>query len=148
MIPIRRIVVGYDGSADGARAVQWAAEHAAQQHAVLEVVHSYDYPYLERLGAETRTRLHDDAVAVADAGVRLAREADADVEVRAVVEVGEPGRVLVARAEGADLLVVGHQGANRAHHRMLGSVAVRCVHHAPCSVVVLRDDVTGDPVSD
>lgn len=134
----RRIVVGFDGSDDAAHAVRWAAAHAAQHRAVLEIVHSYDYPYLEHLGPETRARLHDDALAVAEAGAAIARNMSTDLEVLTVVEVGEPGRVLVARAEGADLLVVGHQGANRAHHRMLGSVAVRCVHHAPCSVAVLR----------
>lgn len=133
-----RIVVGYDGSDDAERAVHWAAAQARTRHATLEIVHAYDYPYLERLGADTRRQLHDEAVAVADAGRRLALDAEPDVAVTATAAPGSTAGVLVERAADADLLVVGHQGANRSHHRILGSTATRCVQHATCSVAVIR----------
>jgi nucleotide-binding universal stress UspA family protein len=49
----------------------------------------------------------------------------------------DPGRALVAHAEGADLLVVGARGGGPLH-RLLGSVSEHCVHHAGCPVVVIR----------
>lgn len=134
-----RVVVGFDGSPDAEGAVRAAARQAAVTGAHLEVVHSYDYPYLERLDEQTRATLHERAATVADAGVRVARSTVPGVEAAAVVVVGNPARALVERSVGAALLVVGHQGHNRAHHRVLGSVASKCVHHAPCSVLVVRE---------
>ncbi len=134
----RRIVVGYDGSDDAVRAVRWAAGEAHARGATLEVVHTYDYPYLERLGADTRSQLHDEATAVADDGVRIAVDTEPNVGATAVVAIGAPATVLVDRGADADLLVVGHQGASRGHHHILGSVATRCVQHATCSVAVIR----------
>jgi nucleotide-binding universal stress UspA family protein len=39
---------------------------------------------------------------------------------------------------GAELIVVGHQGKSGIERWLLGSVASRVVHHAPCSVWVVR----------
>ena len=133
-----RIVVGYDGSDDAVRAVRWAVTEAQSRGASLDVVHTYDFPYLDRLGPTTRDELHAEAQAVADDGRRLALDAEPDVAVTAAAVAGLPAAVLVERAVGAALLVVGHQGAGRGHHHILGSVATRCVQHADCSVVVVR----------
>jgi nucleotide-binding universal stress UspA family protein len=59
-----------------------------------------------------------------------------DVEVD--VEVGAPGEVLVRRSAGAGLLVVGSRSRSRLAGLALGSVALHCVVHASCSVLVVR----------
>ena len=58
---------------------------------------------------------------------------------------GDPRRVLVdtAREEHADLLVVGSHGRSAVARLLLGSVASHVVNHAPCSVLVVRERVTG-----
>lgn len=59
--------------------------------------------------------------------------------------MGRPERALVAAAEREelDLMVVGHRGI-RGVRRVLGSVSEHVSHHAPCSVMVVRDaDVAG-----
>jgi nucleotide-binding universal stress UspA family protein len=59
--------------------------------------------------------------------------------------MGRPERALVAAAEReeTDLMVVGHRGL-RGVRRMLGSVSEHVAHHAPCSVMVVRNaDVAG-----
>jgi nucleotide-binding universal stress UspA family protein len=54
--------------------------------------------------------------------------------------MGRPERALVAAAEREelDLMVVGHRGI-RGVRRVLGSVSEHVSHHAPCSVMVVRD---------
>lgn len=58
----------------------------------------------------------------------------------AEVITGSPQRVIVetAREWGADLIVVGSHGYGFWSRALLGSVSNSVVHHAPCSVLVVR----------
>jgi nucleotide-binding universal stress UspA family protein len=68
--------------------------------------------------------------------------------VQAVGEVNVTGEVLHGAAEAriveaassisADLVIVGSQGSNTFERLVLGSVSDRVVHHAHCSVLVVR----------
>ncbi|MGB7210058.1 MAG: universal stress protein [Pyrinomonadaceae bacterium] len=53
---------------------------------------------------------------------------------------GSPDSRIVETAEGwhADLIVVGSHGYSRWERLLLGSVSDSVVHHAPCSVLVVR----------
>ncbi|MBK9165644.1 MAG: universal stress protein [Acidobacteria bacterium] len=53
---------------------------------------------------------------------------------------GSPESRIVETAEewGADLIVVGSHGYSRWERLLLGSVSQSVVHHAPCSVMVVR----------
>ena len=63
---------------------------------------------------------------------------------RAVQEV-RPASAIVDQAGemGADLIVVGHRGLGAWESRLLGSVSAEVVDHAPCPVLVVRDDQIG-----
>ncbi len=54
--------------------------------------------------------------------------------------VGSPESRIVETAEDmvADLIIVGSHGYNRWERLLLGSVSDSVVHHAPCSVLVVR----------
>jgi len=54
---------------------------------------------------------------------------------------GSPDSRIVETAEkiGADLIIVGSHGYNRWERLLLGSVSDSVVHHAPCSVLVVRN---------
>jgi nucleotide-binding universal stress UspA family protein len=54
--------------------------------------------------------------------------------------VGEPGKVLCKAAQswGADLVVLGNRGRSGLSQALLGSVSNYALHHAPCSVLVLK----------
>jgi nucleotide-binding universal stress UspA family protein len=54
------------------------------------------------------------------------------------VASGAAAAVLVQQARGADLLVVGSRGRSRRRSALLGSVALHCVTHAPCPVMVVH----------
>lgn len=69
-------------------------------------------------------------------GAALGPEKHLSVETR--VEEGHPAPILLAAAQGADLLVVGSHGHGAFAEMLLGSTAQHCVHHAPCPVPVVR----------
>ena len=76
-------------------------------------------------------RLHHDARRLADfRRVPFSHE----------IVAGHAAQVLVrvAKANGHDLLVIGHTGHSRLHDLFLGSTADRVVEHAPCPVLVVR----------
>lgn len=54
---------------------------------------------------------------------------------------GSPERRIVETAEElkADLIIVGSHGYNRWERLLLGSVSDSVVHHAPCSVLIVRN---------
>jgi nucleotide-binding universal stress UspA family protein len=54
---------------------------------------------------------------------------------------GSPESRIVEKAEefGADLIIVGSHGYNRWERLLLGSVTDSVIHHAPCSVLVIRN---------
>jgi nucleotide-binding universal stress UspA family protein len=60
------------------------------------------------------------------------------VAARFEIRVGHPAQeiVMLAEAEGADAIVVGHRGQSRLQQWLLGSVAKRVLAYAKCHVIV------------
>ncbi len=56
-----------------------------------------------------------------------------------IEEIGDPARMLLGYCDenNADLLIVGRRGANLIERLVLGSVANRVVHDAPCPVMLV-----------
>lgn len=137
----RRIVVGVDGSPSSVQALAWAVREARLTGGVVDAVcawqdpASYGWamaeaePEIGRLSLETLEK------AVAEAGA--AAEDTVKILLHAIRQ--DPAQALIEAAEGADLLVVGTRGHDGFTSLLLGSVSQRCVHHAPCPVVVVRD---------
>lgn len=67
-----------------------------------------------------------------------------NVSITAEVLFGSPESRIVETAEQmhAELIVVGSHGYNRWERLLLGSVSDSVVHHAPCSVLVVRTPKT------
>jgi nucleotide-binding universal stress UspA family protein len=142
---VRTVVVGVDGSPTARAALEVAAREARVIGARLSVVAAYQ-------PADTRSAVQDGSGIPADdlrASVRSAVSADmsevlgdegaprrrtVDLE---VVE-GPPAAVLVERAAGAELLVVGSRGQGTLPGIVLGSVALRVVVGAGCPVMVVH----------
>lgn len=63
-----------------------------------------------------------------------------NLNITSEVLFGSPESRIVETAEdlGADLIIVGSHGYNRWERLLLGSVSQSVVHHAPCSVMVVR----------
>lgn len=87
-------------------------------------------------------RTHREAIEAAE---REIRSAHADLAIRSVLVRGRAATVIVdqARRMEADLIVVGHRGLGAWEAILLGSVSAEVVDHAPCPVLVARDERLG-----
>jgi nucleotide-binding universal stress UspA family protein len=134
-----RIVVGVDGFEASAAALRWAIHQAKLTGAVVDAVTAWQVPPASGLiPATDLPDYQDDARTVLTEAITEMCMIDAEVEVRPYVTEGRAGPVLVAAAEGADLLVVGCRGHGGLAEALLGSVGQYCVHHASCPVVITR----------
>ncbi len=142
-----KIVLGFDDSPHALAALRWivrrgmaADTHVTVVSAVPTPIIAYAevfapaVPYPTEL-IEQVTRHHEELCQKAEAELRAAGIATA-----ARVIPGDPREALVetARAEKADLIVVGSHGRTGIPKLLLGSVASHVVAHAPCDVLVVK----------
>lgn len=134
---MQKIVVGFDGSDHGRRALARAAAFA-KTGATLTVVSAAPVTLLVRGGSaispmDAEERDH----AITEARAILA---ELGVEAGIVEGHGDPADVIVQEAEdsGADLIIVGTRGLNFAKRWLMGSVSTKVVQHAPCDVLIVR----------
>jgi nucleotide-binding universal stress UspA family protein len=103
------------------------------------------YGWLEPLPATT-VQAFEDAIAadrerIAATAIRTAAVL-ATVGVKAETDIrrGDPGSEIVAAAKeaGADLIVMGTRGQTGLTRLLMGSVARKVLHHATCSILIVR----------
>ena len=134
-----RIVVGVDGFESSEAALRWAIHQAKLTGAVVDAVTAWKIPAGSGLiPTADLPDYQDDARIILTEAIAGMCTVDTEVEVRPYVTEGRAGPVLVAAAEGADLLVVGCRGHGGLAEAVLGSVGQYCVHHSPCPVVIMR----------
>jgi Zn-dependent protease with chaperone function/nucleotide-binding universal stress UspA family protein len=103
-----RIVVGVDGFEASQAALRWAIHQARLTGAVVDAVTAWEIPPATGLmPVADLPDYQDDARVILTEAIAATCTIDAEVEVRPYVTQGRAGPVLVAAAEGADLLVVG-----------------------------------------
>jgi nucleotide-binding universal stress UspA family protein len=138
------IVVGVDGSATSELAVARAFDQADLEGADLIAVHVW-HPlpaWVSGIALDERDRVEMAAEHHRLLSERLAgwQEKHPDVRVERVVAEGHVAQRLVDYADTARLVVVGSRGRDGFTGLLLGSTSHALLHHAPCPVVVVRDD--------
>lgn len=140
-----RIIVGVDGSENGAVALRWAAKRSERRGD--EVVAVLAWTFLDQgyrapgedlqptFGDDDARRILDDAVDSAGVSGEITKQAIQDPAPEA----------LVAAAGPDDLIVVGARGHGGFNGLLLGSVSQRVLELAPCPVVVIHGDDTVAP---
>ncbi|MDQ3798832.1 MAG: universal stress protein, partial [Acidobacteriota bacterium] len=70
------------------------------------------------------------------------RERFPNIDVTTQISTGAPDETLIeaARKWSADLIVIGSHGRGFWGRMLLGSITDALVHHAPCSVLVVRKE--------
>jgi nucleotide-binding universal stress UspA family protein len=145
-----RVVVGVDGSPGARAALAQALVYAARRGAALVVLAAspvtlmwaggapLDIPDTEAVRADTERRAGELLDEVRGEEPMAAIPGVAAVDARVIAAEGRPVPVLLEAARGADLLVVGSRGRGAMRSALLGSVALHCLTHAPCPVVVVH----------
>lgn len=132
-----KLVVGYDGSDGGKRALERAASMASNGDQVIVVA-----------AAESTAHTNIEAGAHLDPSEVKRRRSDVEEAKRFLAErgtqaegiegQGDPGSVILTAGRDADLIIVGSRGLNRFQRLLLGSVSSKVVHRAECDVLVVR----------
>lgn len=137
----QRIVAAVDGSDNSIRAAKQALTLAETFGSVLWLVHAYPhtsdllgYPEFDRLVSRRKRAgqkvLDQVRQALGDARVEIIED---------LLEAPEAEAILnVAASQRADLIVLGTRGLGSIEGLLFGSVSRKVVHHAPCSVLVVR----------
>ena len=151
-MPSKPIVAGTDGSEESLRAVEWAAREAVLRGSPLRIVSAEAAPprMISRAGptpapapgeyetvSDVLAKNRDSALAAA-AG-RAAKVAPG-LLIDADQLTGSPDQGLVDSGSGALMLVLGSRGVSEFKALVLGSVSRYVAGHAPCPVVVIRDE--------
>ena len=144
------IVVGVDGSANGAAALRWAVAEAALRTDRVVALFAWGYIPPGHAG-DGRTFDPEYGSVDADAALVAAVEAAVGPERAGGIErqvIGDvPTKALLAASAGAELLVVGARGIGGFQRLLLGSVSEGCLHHATRPLAIIRSAAPPEPAA-
>jgi nucleotide-binding universal stress UspA family protein len=140
----KRLVAGYDGSAESSLAVRWAAQHAPLLDAELLVVHCSLWPlFTQDLGPVqgiSGSGLRHHAQAVLDQGAAEALTIEPALRIRTVLLDGLPTAQLRRLSDESEMLILGSRGTGGFLGLLVGSVSLELAATANCPVAVIRFD--------
>jgi nucleotide-binding universal stress UspA family protein len=138
------IVVGTDGSPNAEAAVRQATKLAKDGGARLHLVSAY--PGTTSFSEGIRSSAKRQPINLREVADSVLARAEAEAESQGVqlmthAREGEPAQALlsVADEQDADLIVVGARGLTGLERFLLGSVTSKLAHHAPCSLMIVRE---------
>jgi nucleotide-binding universal stress UspA family protein len=148
-----KILLAVDGSAYSEAAIEEVGKRPWPPQSEIKIITAAETPlmvgmepwaispeYFEEL--EKSLREAGDAV-IRDALKKLKESGDKTSKISTEIIQGPPRQVIVEEAEkwGADLIVMGSRGLGTWNRLLLGSVSSTVVHHAKCSVEIVRTPV-------
>jgi nucleotide-binding universal stress UspA family protein len=148
-----KILLAVDGSAYSEAAIEEVGKRPWPPQSEIKIITAAETPlmvgmepwaispeYFEEL--EKSLREAGDAV-IRDALKKLKESGDKTSKISTEIIQGPPRQVIVEEAEkwGADLIVMGSRGLGTWNRLLLGSVSSAVVHHAKCSVEIVRTPV-------
>ncbi|MGC2237034.1 MAG: universal stress protein [Pyrinomonadaceae bacterium] len=144
-----RILVSTDGSEFSRAAVEKCCgiivepeKAAIKIVSVFEIIDSIDISISPEFSQELEQSARAQAEEFAAQAAAQIRECfpDSNIDLTVQVSSGAPDRILIETAHEwkADLIVIGSHGRGFWGRMLLGSITDELVHHAPCSVLVVR----------
>ena len=147
--PVRRIVVGVDGSESARKALRWAVREAEAWEAELTAIAAV--PMASGAGALAwlpaavdREQVLADVRSGLDRAVADAVEGHPKVVVRRHALDGNAAELMAEFSTAVDLVVVGSRGRGGFSGLLLGSVSQGVLSHASCPVMVVPARTTED----
>lgn len=145
-----KILLAIDGSAYSDAAVEELRKRPWPPHSEVKVISATAMPVpvgmgpwgvLPNYSVELEKSVRKAAQTVMyDALLKLSTIEDKPLKISSEIVPGPPAQIIVEEAErwGADLILVGSRGLGAWNRLLLGSVSTAVVHHANCSVEVVR----------
>jgi nucleotide-binding universal stress UspA family protein len=136
------VLIGYDGSANGKKALEYGIDFAMHVSAELTIVTVFpdvpDYlgsPQYDEIVAKVTNKARETAEMAAEQARACGIES-----VRVEVIEGSPAEAIMAVAEtrGCDCIVVGSRGHGELAGLLLGSVSHKLAHHAKIPVLIVK----------
>jgi nucleotide-binding universal stress UspA family protein len=143
------ILLATDGSPSAQTATSTAIELAAETGWRLKVLSVWSVrtlllgPFPPDLWKQIEDAERDHAQNVLAETIEKAKTQGIDAE--GVVGHGDAARAICEAARDARLVVMGAHGWGSVKRLVFGSVSSSVLHHAPCPVLVVRDDVADLP---
>ncbi len=135
-----KILVALDDSEYAFKALRKAIDFAKKENAELTIYSAYsDLLAVEGLSLQLRESLAQQAEEIVERGKAIAQKAD--VVAKTVTESGSSAAdniVRYAERNNMEMIVMGHKSRTGLERLLVGSVAVKVVTYAPCSVLVIR----------
>jgi nucleotide-binding universal stress UspA family protein len=135
-----KILAALDNSDYAFKALRKAVDMAKKENSELTIYSVYtDILETEGISLDLRETLAKQAENIVSKGKVIAEKAE--VSVKTVTESGySPADNIVSYAERNDIemIVMGHKSRTGLERLLVGSVAVKVVTYAPCSVLVIR----------
>lgn len=141
-LPGLGVLIGYDGSPGGERALAWGARAAAEAKTPLRLAMAIPATALGRHGRSAEVR--EGAHALLKQAADRSRAAHPHLAVETSLVEGPAANAILEAGRGAELIVVGSRGLGGFAGLLLGSVSLRVCAHTSCPVVVVpeaADDV-------
>jgi nucleotide-binding universal stress UspA family protein len=145
-----KILLAIDGSACSDEAIAEVVARSWPEQTEVKVISVFDTPVVVGIepwaaGPMLFDDVHKAAWSAASAVVentvtRLKAASDKKLKITGEVVQGSAGQMIVEKADqwGADLIVMGSRGLGAWNRLLLGSVSNAVVHHAKCSVEIVR----------
>lgn len=132
-----RIVIGYDGSDHGKRALERAVVMGGDRSQIVVVAAAESHA---RTGITEGAHLDPSEIEQRRGDLEEARAflSEHGIDAETIEGQGDPGAVIVDAAKGADLVIVGSRGLNTVQRILMRSVSSKVVHRASCDVLVVR----------
>lgn len=135
-----KILAALDDSEYAFKALRKAIDFAKKENAELTIYSVYsDLLAVEGLSLQLRESLLQQAEEIVERGKAIAKKAD--VIAKTVTESGSSAAdniVRYAERNNMEMIVMGHKSRTGLERLLVGSVAVKVVTYAPCSVLVIR----------
>ena len=145
-----KILLAIDGSAYSDAAVEELIKRPWPPHSEVKVITATEMPVPVGMGPwgvlpDYSVELEKSVRKVAqtvmdDALLKLSTIEDKTLKISSEIVQGPPGQIIVEEAErwGADLILIGSRGLGAWNRLLLGSVSTAVLHHAKCSVEIVR----------
>lgn len=145
-----KILLPVDGSEFSHSAIDEVQKRPWPPDTEVRVITAAELPVIVGLEPWAATPIHieqfqgavrDSARAAVEQAVTKLNSSETPLRISSAVLEGPPREVIVDEAErwGADLIVMGSRGLGAFGRLLLGSVSNAVVHHAKCSVEIVRN---------